>query len=233
MRKLLARLVAVALAVSIVPLSGCSLAFMNRAPDPVAVPDYPVECTSSRAAPVLDTICGGYFVANGLYWAAQRSCNEATFGQTCVDADDQTTGVLLSAGLATLCTASAVAGYRKASGCEMVKRENAACITGDEQACLRLAPNWRPAVRKPAEPVSPAAPVPASASLAPLGGRCDNEVDCAIGLLCGAGRCMNPPEEAGASHDAPGARLGLACVTHAECAAGLVCPYGRCVEPTR
>jgi hypothetical protein len=227
------KLVAILLALSVAPLGGCSLAFMNRAPHPVAVPNYPVECTSSRAAPVLDTIFGGYFVANGLYWAAQTTCNNSSFDPDCVNSDDRSSGMLVSAGLAALLTASAVAGYRKAGQCQAVKAENAACITGDEQACLRLSPNWRPTARDPRAPARATTwvtPIPASATLAPLGGRCENEADCAMGLLCGAGRCTNPPEQAGARHDQPGVGLGLACVSHVECAAGLVCPYGRCVE---
>ena len=45
-----------ALAVFALSGSGCSWAFVQKAPEPVMTPNYPVSCTDSKAAPVLDTI---------------------------------------------------------------------------------------------------------------------------------------------------------------------------------
>ena len=93
--------------------SGCSWAFVQKAPDPVMAPNYPVSCTDSKAAPVLDTICAGYFVANGLVWAGS---------------DDETnkgTGIAVSAALLALCGLSAINGYGATSRCEQVKSLNA------------------------------------------------------------------------------------------------------------
>jgi hypothetical protein len=128
--------------------SGCSWAFVQKAPDPVMAPTYPISCTDSKAAPVLDTICAGYFVANGLVWAG--SDDEANKG----------TGVAVSAGFLALCALSAMHGYGATSRCEQVKSLNAMCITGDEAACRSLRPGWTPPQRLPAAPAIPA-PAPA------------------------------------------------------------------------
>lgn len=125
--------------------SGCSLAFVQRAPDPVLAPTYPISCTDAKAAPVLDAICAGYFVANGLAWAASN------------DTANKGTGIGVSVALLALCGLSAVNGFQNTSRCEQVKSLNAQCITGDEAACRTLRPGWMPPQRLPAPPL-PAAP---------------------------------------------------------------------------
>ena len=72
--------------------SGCSLAFMNKAQEPVVAPNYPVDCTSSMAAPVLDSICAGYFVANGIYWASQTACDGNGYQVCSTTSSQKTTG---------------------------------------------------------------------------------------------------------------------------------------------
>jgi hypothetical protein len=166
--------------------SGCSLAFMSKAQDPVATPAYPVDCTSSRAAPVLDTICAGYFVANGIYWAAQTSCDQASFGESCVSSSNKTTGVLLSAGLAVLCGVSAGIGYGTATRCQDVKTLNAMCITGNEESCKKLNPAWVPSMRVPAAPAPPAG----------AGTGCSRDTDCKGDRICVQGSCVEPPPKA-------------------------------------
>lgn len=97
------------LLVAMLSLSGCSFMFMSRAPN--SLPERyrgPINCTSSTAAPVLDTIGGGYFVLNGLYWVVQDGH------------ELQAPGILLSAGLATLFIASAATGYSRAEQCSQV-----------------------------------------------------------------------------------------------------------------
>jgi hypothetical protein len=144
---------------------GCSWIFMSKAPDPVVAPNYPVECTSSRAAPVLDTICAGYFVANGIFWAAADTCDGGS--GDCFESSEKTTGIALSAGLAALCAVSAASGYRSATACGKVKSLNALCITGDMAACQALRPGWAPSgwtpSQQPSDPwgAPPAPPPPA------------------------------------------------------------------------
>ena len=142
---------------SMLPLSGCSWIFMTKAPDPVVAPNYPVDCTSSNAAPILDTICSAYFVANGIYLLAVPDCSHASLGESCVDSGAKYAGAALSAGLAVLCGISAGTGYPASTRCQQVKDLNALCITGDMAACQSLRPGWIPPARAPAPG---AAPVP-------------------------------------------------------------------------
>jgi len=129
--------------------SGCSLAFVQKAPEPVMAPNYPVACTDSRAAPVLDSICAGYFVANGLVWANSD------------DTENRGNGIAISAAFLALCGLSAINGYRAVDRCEQVKSLNAQCITGDENACRTLRPGWTPRQLPAAPPIPPPAPAPA------------------------------------------------------------------------
>jgi len=127
--------------------TGCSWIFMSKAPEPVVAPNYPVECTSSRASPVLDSICAGYFVANGIFWAAADSCDTDISGGTsdfCYDSSTKTAGIALSAGLAAVCAFSAASGFKAATNCSKVKGLNALCITGDLAACQALRPGFVP-----------------------------------------------------------------------------------------
>lgn len=180
--------------------SGCSWAFMQRAPETVATPNYPVECTSSRAAPVLDAICAGYFVANGLVLAGSKTCDQASFGESCVESSTRNTGMVLSAGLAVLCAVSAGSGFGMATRCQEVKTTNAMCITGDEAACKKLNSNWTPPMKFQAPPPVPAAPpaavppAPGSAvapAAEPAAG-CSKDVDCKGNRVCEKGVCVDP-----------------------------------------
>jgi hypothetical protein len=180
----------VLLVVLVHSLSGCSWIFMTKAPEVVATPNYPVECTTSRAAPVLDAICAGYFVANGIYWAGQTNCADASFGESCAEGSTKSTGILLSAGLAALCAVSAGSGFGTATRCEVVKGYNALCITGDEAGCKKLNSSWTPPMKLPAAPAvsAPAAP----AAEAPAGAGCVKDVDCKGDRVCERGACVDP-----------------------------------------
>jgi hypothetical protein len=163
-------------------MSGCSWAFMTKPPEAVPAPNYPMDCTTSRAAPVLDTICVGYFIANGIYLAALQDCASASFGQSCVSSSTKTGGVLLSTGLGLLCGFSAASGYGYAARCEEKKNLNALCITGDQQSCRQLRPGW--------------APPPAGASGPSTGSDpgygCAKETDCKGDRICVSGVCVSP-----------------------------------------
>jgi len=195
---------------------GCSWAFMTRAPLPVAAPTYPVECTASRAAPVLDTICAGYFVANGIALAGIRDCDTAYAGQSCYRSGEKGGAILLSAGLAAVCVASAFSGYTRSTECEEVRSANALCIVGNEASCRQLNPSWsRPPGWNPAAsqaqaplpapeapgpyapqlpPSSPPAVAPTPAwQAAPALPGCGKDTDCKGDRICDGGRCVTPP----------------------------------------
>jgi hypothetical protein len=184
--------------------SGCSFAFMNKAQDPVAAPNDPVDCTNSRAAPVLDTLCAGYFVVNAAALSMLTNCDQAGLLEPCVSSGTRTGGMLLSAGLAVFCAVSAGSGYGYASKCEDTKSLNALCITGDEPSCKKLNPAWVPMVRAPATaPPAPAAADPASKE-PPAAVGCSRDTDCKGVRICVAGACNDPPTK-GAPATAPAA----------------------------
>jgi len=162
--------------------SGCSFAFMQKAPSPVPAPNYPLDCTDSIAAPVLDTICAGYFVLNTIVLAALPNCAQASFGQTCVNDSQRGGGILLSVGLGILCAAAAGSGYGVASRCSQAKGLNALCITGDGAACRTLRGDWS----------GSAAPRPAAPAVDVFGG-CAKDTDCKGARICRAGACVDPP----------------------------------------
>jgi len=121
--------------------------FMQKPPEVVAAPNYPLDCTTSTAAPVLDVICGSYFVINGAIAIAAKDCANAAYGEACLSSGQKTGGALLSAGLLALCGFSAAAGFGYADRCHQMKDLNALCITGDEHACQLLRPGWVPHAR--------------------------------------------------------------------------------------
>jgi hypothetical protein len=185
--------------------SGCSWAFMKKPPESVAAPDYPVECTSSRAAPVIDTICAGYFAVNTLVLAGAKTCDSAAPGEACVESGSKGGGIALSVGLAALCAISAGSGYGRASKCQDVKNTNALCITGNEVACRQLNPSWQP--RRPpgapapqgaappapyGQPVAPAPVAPGVDTPVPSAGGCTRDVDCKGTRVCERGVCVEP-----------------------------------------
>jgi hypothetical protein len=169
-------------------MSGCSWAFMTKPLEPVPAPNYPVECTDSKAAPVLDTICAGYFVANGIVLAGLKTCNDATFGEACVESGTKSAGIALSVGLAALCAISAGSGYGRASHCAEVKASNTLCITGNEEACRKLNPAWTPPLKLPA------AAAPGTAAWSETG--CAKDTDCKGSRVCERGACVEPPAKA-------------------------------------
>lgn len=159
------RVTAVSLAV-LLGSGGCSWAFMTKPPKKVVAPNFPVECTSGKAAPVLDSICAGYFILNAAALAGAKTCS-STGGTDCYDASTKSSGTALSIGLAALCGIAAVTGYGTASRCAEMKAQNVGCMTGDGQACKALAPDWRPgstsqpAIQFPLQPPAPAPAAPA------------------------------------------------------------------------
>jgi len=178
--------------------SGCSLAFMTRAPDPVLAPNYPLECTSSSAAPVLDAICAGYFTANALVLASRPDCSDALGGESCYESRNG--ALVLDAALIGLCLMSSVKGFGRAQHCQTVKQQNALCITGNTDACRVLSPGWRPATPVPASALPSPAPAPAAVPAPPAqredgllsGAACTASWQCKTGLVCAAGFCLVP-----------------------------------------
>lgn len=176
---------AISAAIACALTSGCSWSFMTKPPEVVSAPKYPLDCTTSRLAPVLDTICVGYFIFNGVLLATAQDCASAGLGQRCVSGDTKTGGLLLSAGLGLLCGLSASSGYGYAARCEQKKELNALCITGDQAACRRLRPDWVPAAGGAQYQGMP--PPPADNSRG-----CAKDTDCKGDRICVSGACVAP-----------------------------------------
>ncbi|HSN90290.1 MAG TPA: hypothetical protein VLS93_03605, partial [Anaeromyxobacteraceae bacterium] len=135
-------LLAAALALAALPAGGCSFLFMTRPPEPVLAPNAPVQCTRTRIAPVLDTVCA---VVHGAAGIAILSAPDCAPGELCViDANDQAAMAAAFLLPAAACTASAMSGFRSASRCREVKSLNALCIGGDLGACRALRPGFIP-----------------------------------------------------------------------------------------
>jgi hypothetical protein len=100
---------------ALLPLTGCSLAFV-RPPAASAPPDFPPDCTRSRAAPILDAavILGGIaFSAAVLHACSQRNCESAGPAY-----------VVMGTALAALPLGlSALYGFHTASRCDEAWRE--------------------------------------------------------------------------------------------------------------
>ena len=203
-------------------ISGCSWAFMTKPPQTVATPAYPIDCTTSRAAPILDTICVGYFIANGIYLASLEDCSSAGFGQSCVSSSTKAGGLLVSAGLGLLCGFSAASGYGYAARCEEKKDLNALCISGDQESCRRLRPGWVP---QPAGGSSPRMTPDVAAG-------CTKDTDCKGDRICVSAVCVSPnevPPPPPSKRPPPAAppRNAPQCERDADCAEG-ICYDGVC-----
>lgn len=140
-----------------VSASGCSWLFMSRPPPRAAARGQSAQCTTGRAAPLLDTLCSGYFVVNTVALAAAPTCSDSPFAsndKNCVDSSTRGGGIALSLGLATLCGVSAASGFGYARNCESMR--------GDWTPARRnaLDDGWRPEPYDP--PASRRGPAPPS-----------------------------------------------------------------------
>jgi hypothetical protein len=123
--------------------SGCSILFMRRPPEEVR-PGVPVECTSSRVAPGLDTAVVGETVVTGSWLALMMStCTDQYGGGSCTTRRDRATVLAVTAGIAAVYGLSAISGYSSASRCSHMKTLSQ-CLVGNERACWKLPPGERP-----------------------------------------------------------------------------------------
>ena len=197
--------------------ASCSALFMTKPRQPVAVPTVPVDCTTSRVAPVLDVLGVTYFFFNGLYWIARTECTP--LGSTdCASSDKKLGGALLSAALAGAYAASAYSGFTNVNRCEAIKDLNAHCMGGDGGACHKLNPSWVPPPAGQPWPVSPAP--------APLEG-CTKDVECKGVRICVQGTCVDPPPRQAPPPPMAPPRPPDSCERDADCDYG-ICTEGRC-----
>jgi hypothetical protein len=184
---------------------GCSWAFMTKPPAAVVAPNHPVECTTSAAAPVLDTVCGGYFVLNAIALGAGN-----------YDSSTKSGGIALSVGLVALCGLSAISGYGYSNRCENVKDANALCMSGSMAACHELRADWRP---------------PPGATFSPGSMGCSRDTDCKGDRICDRGACVSPqaPKATPPAPAEPPAKPAGSCEHDSDCDRG-ICYGGVCRE---
>jgi hypothetical protein len=145
--------------------SGCSYIFVTGKPANAESlpPSEPVECSTSKAAPVLDTVFGSLEIARTAY-ALSRSDGDYS-GQPLSRGADIGFGV----GFVALFASSAIYGYLKTSPCADAKAQHERA----RQQYLEPEPPAPPGPMKPLAPavrVSPlqsAAPAPSAEPAAP------------------------------------------------------------------
>lgn len=145
--------------------TGCSWLFVDKAPPNHAQLRY-FDCTSSKIAPVLDTV-----EAVGGSLAAGIIASDSSYGS------DKAAGVAVEIGLAAVFAASAIYGYTATSDCRDAKDALAARI---KRGAIESAPeSYR--LGPPSGP--------------PLGG-CTYDTQCKGNRICRAGQCVSPDEPA-------------------------------------
>jgi hypothetical protein len=155
----------------------CSWVTMGRPPPPPVEPLPPVACTTSRAAPILDTTGATFFGGLGIMTAAYGIATPVCTTGWCIG--PETGGAkagIIAAGLgltaiAVLQTISATNGFAWASTCDDLKAAQLSCVSGVEEACV--------VIRRP----------PPRVGKSP-GETCEAADECKDGFTCYLGRCQ-------------------------------------------
>jgi len=147
----------------ILSCSGCSFLFVRGKPANVEAlpPSEPVECTTSKASPILDTVFAGLEVARTGY-AVSRSDSDYHGAQLTRGAD-----IGLGLGFVALFASSAIYGYVKTGSCADAKEQHE---RASQPYLVPVAPPPPPAAAPPAPsevPASPPSAAPAPNAPAP------------------------------------------------------------------
>jgi len=141
-------------AVAFLASTGCSWLGMTRPPQPPIDPSSPVTCTTSRAAPILDTtaavLVGGASVAVTAWGIANPAksgpCSWLSTNSSCsffaFESGAQKAAViaggLVGVGFAVMEAFSAADGFRWASTCDDLRGLQLSCVSGVEASCADL-----------------------------------------------------------------------------------------------
>jgi hypothetical protein len=133
--------IAVTLAVAFLPTSGCSWLFVNKPPREAVRATPPVECTSSVASPVVDTIAAGLLAFGGV--GAIVLASEVTTGTPGYDPLAGMNTVFTAEGVVLIAAAvplafSAAHGYSATAACRQLREMQLACVSGVEASCRSL-----------------------------------------------------------------------------------------------
>lgn len=162
-------------------LPGCSMLFVDGPPPDYAQRPY-FDCTTSRLAPVTDTIFAAFYGLGGVAVAAAPSDFE-------IDSSTRTSVAVVYIGWATFLAVSAVGGFNDTDACDAATDEL-------NQRRSAQPPQWYPNGAPQQQPVPNAG--------------CTTDVQCKMDRVCVQGVCMDytpPPQHAPlpppGPHDAP------------------------------
>lgn len=126
------------------PLVGCSLLFTTKPPRNIETlpPSAPVECTTSKAAPVIDTVVAGLQV---IRTAVAASADDSDYEDAPISREAD---IGFGLAFAALFTASAAYGYTVTGQCRQAKNR------------MLEEPQGQPFQPAPARPPAPAPPPP-------------------------------------------------------------------------
>ena len=138
------RVVAALVVLAMGPASGCSWIFVTRAPEPPVPSEPPVNCTTSVASPVVDTVAAALLAASGValivsgaYAVPPCSAPDWCFGQDLArgfaTGFTVTGGVMLASAIPL--AFSAGYGYATTADCRGVREAQLACVSGVETSC--------------------------------------------------------------------------------------------------
>jgi len=113
----------------VIALAGCSFAFVSGPPDNHAQLSY-FDCTSSRLAPILDTVLTGLMLANVITLAAESDADLArsqgcTLGESNCPVISRHAGMLIDGAIGLAGAAGMVYGFTKTGACRRAKNEQA------------------------------------------------------------------------------------------------------------
>lgn len=181
------------------PLGGCSFVFVDSPPDhPERISSQSeVKCTTSKAAPVIDTLIAGY---QGVRTAMAASASDADYSGAPISREAD---VFFGAGFLALFASSAIYGYVTTGNCKDAKASHGYERTQD-------APDYQREVWTPppsAQASEPTGPAPAPARICTPGStqQCVGAGACSGGQACVADGSGWSPCDCADEADAPGA----------------------------
>jgi len=132
------------LALTLLPFTGCSWLLVTKPPEPPLPASPPLECTTSVASPVMDTVAAGLLAGLGV--ATIVAASPQAIGTPCTDYCGLFRGLTagIAVGGAVLVAAavplafSAGYGYATTSDCRQLKEAQLACVSGVEASCAPL-----------------------------------------------------------------------------------------------
>ena len=141
------------LVLAFLPTTGCSWLFVTKPPEPPRPASPPLECTTSVAWPVIDTVAAGLLAAPGV--ATLVAASPQATGTPCTSYcglfSAMNTGIAVGGGVLVAAAVplafSAGHGYATTAECRQLKEAQLACVSGVETSCgaLRIpAPVPRP-----------------------------------------------------------------------------------------